>query len=57
MKKKSEDEKAEELREEYDLGELLKEGVQGKYAERFREGTTWFCWTGMSPKLFRRTKP
>ena len=39
MKRKSRDEKADELRAEYDLGELLKTGVQGKYADRFREGT------------------
>lgn len=39
MKKKSKGEKADELRPEYDLGELLKEGIQGKYADRFREGT------------------
>ena len=28
-----------ELRPEYDLTRLLKEGVRGKYAERYREGT------------------
>jgi len=28
-----------ELRSEYDLKKLLKGGVRGKYAERFREGT------------------
>ena len=28
-----------ELRSEYDLSELLKEGVRGKYASRCREGT------------------
>ena len=28
-----------ELRSEYDLSELLKEGVRGKYADRYREGT------------------
>ncbi len=39
MKRKSRDEKADELREEYELGKLLKTGVQGKYADRFREGT------------------
>jgi hypothetical protein len=39
MKRKSRDEKTDELRAEYDLGELLKTGVQGKYANRFREGT------------------
>jgi len=38
MKKNLRDEKADDLREEYDLRELLKGGVQGKYAERFREG-------------------
>lgn len=28
-----------ELRPEYDLSELLKGGVRGKYAARYREGT------------------
>lgn len=28
-----------ELRPEYDLTELLKGGVRGKYAERYRKGT------------------
>jgi hypothetical protein len=39
MKKKSKGEKTDDLRPEYDLSELLKDGVQGKYAGRFREGT------------------
>lgn len=39
MKRKSKDEKADELRPNYDLRELLKDGVQGKYADRFRKGT------------------
>ena len=39
MKRKSRDERTDELRAEYDLGELLKSGVQGKYADKFREGT------------------
>ena len=39
MKKKSKGEKADDLRPEYVLRKLLKEGVQGKYAGRFREGT------------------
>jgi len=39
MKKKSKDDKTDELRPEYDLRELLKDGVQGKYADRFQEGT------------------
>lgn len=39
MKRKSRDEKADELRAEYDLGELLKTGVRGKYVDKLREGT------------------
>ncbi len=39
MKKKSKDEQNDEVRPEYDFSRLLKKGVQGKYAERFREGT------------------
>jgi len=39
MKKKSEDDKTDELRPEYDLRGLLRSGVQGKYADRYREGT------------------
>lgn len=40
MKKKSNDEQNDDLRAEYDdLGQLLKTGVRGKCAERFREGT------------------
>ena len=39
MKKNSKDERIDELRTEYNLGELLKGGVQGKYADRYREGT------------------
>lgn len=39
MKKKSKDEKTDDLRPEYDLRELLKGGIQGKYADRYKEGT------------------
>jgi hypothetical protein len=39
MKKRSNDEQNDDLRPQYDLGQLLKTGVQGKYAQRFREGT------------------
>jgi hypothetical protein len=40
MNTKPKGEKADELRSEYsDLGEMLKDGVQGKYATRYREGT------------------
>ncbi len=39
MKTRSKGEKADELRPEYDLAKVLKGGVQGKYADRYREGT------------------
>lgn len=39
MKKKSKEEELDDLRSEYNLRELLKDGIQGKYADRFREGT------------------
>ena len=39
MKKKQKNDKADELRPEYDLRSLLKRGVRGKYAERYRAGT------------------
>jgi hypothetical protein len=39
MKRRSRGGKADELRPEYDLAKVLKGGVQGKYAERYREGT------------------
>ncbi|MBN1505691.1 MAG: hypothetical protein JW955_02535 [Sedimentisphaerales bacterium] len=39
MKKKSAEGRNDDLRPQYDLGELLKTGVQGKYAERYRQGT------------------
>ena len=39
MRKKSKDETADELRPEYDLTALLKDGVRGKYAGRYEQGT------------------
>lgn len=30
---------SDDLRPEYDLEELLKDGIRGKYAERIKEGT------------------
>lgn len=38
MKKKP-DEMNDELRPEYDMKSLLKDGVRGKYARKYREGT------------------
>lgn len=39
MKKKQKNNIADELRPEYDIRNLLKRGVRGKYAERYRAGT------------------
>jgi len=39
MKKKRNVEMSDELRPEYDLRELLKGGIRGKYAKRYRAGT------------------
>lgn len=39
MKSKLRTLRAGELRPEYDLAPILKKGVQGKYAKRYREGT------------------
>ena len=39
MKKNTMSEMADELRPEYDLTELLKDGVRGKYVTRYRAGT------------------
>jgi len=39
MKKETSPETEDELRSEYDLKTLLKGGVRGKYADRYKEGT------------------
>ena len=39
MKKNDTSEINDELRPEYDLGELLKGGIRGKYVARYRAGT------------------
>ena len=39
MKKKPKSDMRDDLRPEYDLRELLKGGVRGKYAQRYRAGT------------------
>ena len=39
MKKEISTDSEDELRPEYDLRELLKGGVRGKYVERYRAGT------------------
>ena len=52
MRKKSTEEKGDDLRPEYDLGELLKSGVQGKYADRYREGTNMVLLDGDVAEAF-----
>jgi hypothetical protein len=39
MKEETRLEMDDELRPEYDLPQLLKDGVRGKYAERYKAGT------------------
>jgi len=39
MKKSFQNEMDDELRSEYDLRELLKGGIRGKYVEQYRAGT------------------
>jgi len=39
MKKNDTSEMNDELRPEYDLSELLKDGIRGKYVARYRAGT------------------
>ena len=39
MRKRSTDERNDDLRPQYDLSRLLRTGVRGKYAKRYREGT------------------
>lgn len=49
MKKKATAETLDDdLRPEYDLRALLPQGVQGKYAERYRAGTNLIC---LEPEL------
>ena len=39
MRAKAKEETIDGIRPEYDLGQLLKTGVRGKYVERYRQGT------------------
>ena len=39
MKTKSRKDKDDSLRSEYDLSNLLKDGIQGKYAQLYKKGT------------------
>ena len=48
MKKKDTAAVDDDLRPEYDLAALLPRGTQGKYAERYRQGTNLIC---LDPEL------
>jgi hypothetical protein len=55
MKKRS-DKMDDELRPEYDLGQLLKGGARGKYAKRYRAGTNLVLLDPDIRKAFRNEK-
>jgi hypothetical protein len=56
MRKNSTEEKGDDLRPEYNLGELLRSGVQGKYAGRYREGTNIVLLDGDVAEAFPNDK-
>ncbi len=56
MKRSSSPERHDELRPEYDLKELLKGGVRGKYVERYRAGTNLVLLDPDVAKFFRDEK-
>jgi hypothetical protein len=53
MKVKSRDAERNDLRSEYDLRKLLRNGVQGKYARRYRQGTNLVLLTPDVARAFR----
>jgi hypothetical protein len=55
MKKRS-DKRNDELRPEYDLRQLLKGGVRGKYAKRYHAGTNLVLLDPDIRKAFRSEK-
>ena len=54
--RKHSDKMNDELRPEYDLGQLLKAGVQGKYAKRYHAGTNLVLLDPDIRKAFRSEK-
>ena len=54
--RKHSDNMNDELRPEYDLGQLLKAGVQGKYAKRYHAGTNLVLLDPDIRKAFRSEK-
>jgi hypothetical protein len=53
MKKSTKSEMRDELLPEYNLKQLLKHGVRGKYAQRYRAGTNLVLLEPMSQKSLR----
>ena len=53
MKKRVKSELTDDLRPEYDLRQLLKGGVRGKYAKRYQEGTNVVLLSPDVRKAFR----
>ena len=56
MKKKVKSEMTDDLRPEYNLRQLLKGGVRGKYAKRYQEGTNLVLLSPDVRKAFRDEK-
>jgi hypothetical protein len=54
--KKRKDEMIDELRPEYDLRQLLKGGVRGRYAQRYHAGTNLVLLDPEVRKAFRSDK-
>lgn len=52
MKKNSTEEKTDDLRPEYNLEELLQGGVQGKYAQRYKQGANIIVLDGDVAQVF-----
>jgi hypothetical protein len=55
MRKRSKEER-DDLRPEYELRELLKKGVLGKYARRYREGSNLILLEPEVAKSFRNSQ-
>jgi len=55
--KKPKDKMSDELRPEYDLTRLFKNGVRGKYAKRYQAGTNLVLLDPISERPFGARKP
>jgi len=57
MKKRNRSEIGDDLRPDYDLRQLLKGGVRGKYAKRYQAGTNLFYCLQMCARRSRMIRP